>query len=275
MESSEQGNKFAVNVTAQFVLPSGGDEGTLQLDIPELDIKHKQSLILGQENQTDGVSMRKGAGGLLMATFSTLLMVDEGDVELWWPAGYGQQFLYDVVVSFTPALVEQTCARADDKPATRRLLDTVVAAAAEDSDYLSDTSTPVGETYVAGVAALPAACAAVVRHSSIFRRRIGFRKVELVRLPIELAVQDLFPQGERGWNVQADFYQQKDSSDGHWAQTQDGIWQHFAKTDNQSTIDGESFYFKVNGVPIYMKVCSWMELSGPAQAKLDCPAPLL
>lgn len=51
------------------------------------------------------------------------------------------------------------------------------------------------------------------------------------------------------------FYQQKDNGDGHWAQTKDGIWKHFAKDGDQSKVDGESFYFKINEVPIYMKVC--------------------
>lgn len=33
----------------------------------------------------------------------------------------------------------------------------------------------------------------------------------------------------------------------------DGRWQHFPKPGDQEDIEGESFYFKVNSVPIYMK----------------------
>lgn len=249
-----EGNKFAINITSQFVVPTGGDTGSLQVEIPGLGIKAKQLLVLDEANKTGGVTLRKGSGGLLMATYNTNLTVNADDVELWWPAGYGQQFLYDVTVSFTPDSMERACARLADKGPTRKLLQTFIAAAMEASDYTADNSADGGGTFVAAQGSLPAACGVATKDFSSFRRRIGFRTVELVRLPIDLAVKDLFPEGETGWNVDASFYQSKDNSDGHWAQTKDGIWKHFSKDSNQTEVTGESFYFKVNGVPVYMKV---------------------
>jgi hypothetical protein len=239
---------------------TGGDKGTLQIEIPALNIKQQQVLVLGAENVTDGVKLRRtSTAGLVMATFNTNLTIAADAVELWWPAGYGKQPLYDVIVSFTPASMEAACAVPDDSDdgtagATRKLLDTFIAAAAEEADYRSENPLPMGGTFVASSGNLPPACAAAVKDFSTFRRRIGFRTVELVRVPIADAVKDIFPEGEKGWGQDAGFYQQKDNSDGHWAQTKDGIWKHFDKSANQSNVDGESFYFKVNDVPIYMKV---------------------
>ncbi|WIA22744.1 hypothetical protein OEZ86_009703 [Tetradesmus obliquus] len=96
-----------------------------------------------------------------------------------------------------------------------------------------------------------AACAAAA--SSQLSHRIGFRTVELVRLPIAEAVKDLFPAGHKGWDVESSFGVNKTNWDGSWAMTRTGRWDHFPKSSDNSDIEGESFYFKINGVPIYMK----------------------
>jgi nicotinate-nucleotide adenylyltransferase len=225
-----------------------------QLEIPALGIKKQQTLVFGEKDASEGLKLKTTTGGFLMAVYNTNLTVDANAVELWWPAGYGKQPIYDVLISFTPEAMENACAVPTNTGATRKLLDFFVAAAAEEADYREENPMPIGGTFVASSGNLPPACAKAVQDFTTFRRRIGFRTVELIRLPIAEAVKDLFPPGEKGWDRDAGFYQQKDNGDGHWAQTKDGIWKHFAKNANQSDVDGESFYFKVNGVPIYMKV---------------------
>lgn len=222
---SASGNKFAVNITSQFVVPAAGDKGTLQVEIPALGIKRQEVLALGQTNEkvSKGVKLRQVANGaMVMAIHNTNLTIDEAAVKLWWPAGYGQQPMYDVLISFTPESMERACADssapgsggksgvsgggARPGPATRKLLDTFVAAAAEEADYRSDSPSlgaGASGTFVAASGNLPPACAKAVQSISTFRRRIGFRTVELVRLPIAKAVQDLFPPGEKGWDTQA------------------------------------------------------------------------
>ncbi|KAF6253727.1 hypothetical protein COO60DRAFT_1703701 [Scenedesmus sp. NREL 46B-D3] len=96
-----------------------------------------------------------------------------------------------------------------------------------------------------------AACATAA--TSELSHRLGFRTVELVRLPIAEAVKDLFPAGKLGWDVDSTSGVSITHWDGSWALTKEGRWDHIDKSGNQSDIEGESFYFKVNGVPMYMK----------------------
>jgi hypothetical protein len=124
------------------------------------------------------------------ATIVTQLTVPAADAELWWPVGYGGQRLYDVNIAFVPKSVAAACADAAGTPA-----------------------------------ALEACSAASQAGLSALTRRMGFRSVELVRLPAAAAVRDLFPAPHKGWGTNASFYQQKDSGDGHWAQTTNGTWQ--------------------------------------------------
>eukprot|EP00775_Hariotina_reticulata_P003140 gene3140-3417_t len=97
-------------------------------------------------------------------------------------------------------------------------------------------------------------CAAA---ASSVSKRVGFRTIELVRDPLPKAIQDLF-----GNNTGFEYAQQKQyvhsilarDNAGQWALDEAGKWTHFP--GNDTDVPGsvaESFYLRVNGVPIYMK----------------------
>jgi len=77
---------FMLRVEPELAVPAGGDAGVLVAEIPSLGIKAVQTL--------EYIQSGRGAGSLE-------LLVPAGSVKLWWPAGYGEQPLYEMTVSWT------------------------------------------------------------------------------------------------------------------------------------------------------------------------------
>ncbi|KAF6261504.1 glycoside hydrolase superfamily [Scenedesmus sp. NREL 46B-D3] len=97
------------------------------------------------------------------------------------------------------------------------------------------------------------------------KKRIGFRTVELVTDPLDKAVKDLF--GDKpGFNfsenpkiIDSILFKQEGWQ---WALSETGQWKRFE--GNDSSVPGavqESYYFKVNGLPIYFKGANVIPLS--------------
>jgi hypothetical protein len=77
---------FLLRIEPELALPAGGDAGTLVAEIPSLGVRAAQRLDFAQPG--------RGAGTLE-------LLVPADSVKLWWPSGYGEQPLYEMVVSWT------------------------------------------------------------------------------------------------------------------------------------------------------------------------------
>eukprot|EP00878_Enallax_costatus_P005743 GHUV01006021.1.p1 GENE.GHUV01006021.1~~GHUV01006021.1.p1 ORF type:complete len:795 (+),score=131.60 GHUV01006021.1:561-2945(+) len=91
---------------------------------------------------------------------------------------------------------------------------------------------------------------------SSLQKRIGFRTVELVQEPLPQAIKSLF-----GNNTGFNFSQDTVDIDGilsaegwQWAMDDKGDWTMFPGLDpNVKGAVPESYYFRINGIPIYLK----------------------
>jgi beta-galactosidase/beta-glucuronidase len=210
-----------------------GDKGILRVEAPQLKVKTEREVHLppGELITFRGVDFEFHAS----------------EVDLWWPLGMGNQTMYNLVITFEP-----DAAGATQAPPRRTLL-------------LANGARAAGEQAV----------------SSTVKRRIGFRTVKLHREPLAEAARNLLGQAG-GWNSSVDFWPRsrwcKDKwnckvwglinesrwdvieggppyqgNRGWWTDDGFGRYSGNPESDTLQYMDGESFYFSVNGVPVYAK----------------------
>jgi hypothetical protein len=265
---------FHLDIEAELRVPSKGDQGTLTVEMPQLNLKSTKQITL--------------AAGDTPAFQKMGLDVNGSDVELWWPIDMGKQPLYDLVVSFTPTTTAAETAPVADAthPLPRRLMAIDLNASATDEEAHADSDgtfrvTSVGDTGAA---------------TSEVRRRVGFRTVKLHEEPIQEAAANLLGKAP-GWNNSIPLPGRKNWCKGNWNCGQWGWvngskWEFVsvpltptnksyagypfpkhpggsqpwwgddmlgeslgteANPEKATSIEGESFYFSVNGVPFYAK----------------------
>jgi hypothetical protein len=198
-----QDGTFVLNVTGQLFVPPTGATGSLSIELPELGVRASSAVSLSPSMAMPNAGAA-GDSGLLMSRTeaAVLLEVHESMVELWWPVGYGSPRLYDVIITFTPdapagcgvagAYGEAAMAGAyggygaADSDIAADVLAAALDALPGDLDSLLPQSN--------GRSSVSTACTAAATASRL-AQRTGFRTVELVRVPISDAVQQLFPPG--------------------------------------------------------------------------------
>jgi hypothetical protein len=274
---------WRLDVEVLLASPPGGDSGTVYA---EVDLGNGERVTASGQatlpSETDLVARPDGA-----REFSARLKLDvpADKVELWWPTGYGKQPLYNLTVGFQP--------KGDDcggkaEGAAALLRDGPVLPSADASAAESSTDPPVR---AAAIAKLPYPVGGGASTCTAARRRIGFRTVELVEIPAkQAAAGDLRASWTADLDkyMWPSHYRPKED----WA-TIDGQWQYLGDPPvfwgpmyptfggynftypsigmttppmvadpsapggkRRATIDdgdGESFYFRVNGIPVYSK----------------------
>jgi hypothetical protein len=147
-QSRQPGGGFLLRVEPELLVPAGGDSGVLTAELPAV---------------RGAAAMRQvqlpGPGSAVSPALE--IAVPAGRVKLWWPVGYGEQPLYDLVVRYTPS-------------------SSGAAAAA------SGNATGAEGAAAGGVSAAT--------------RRVGFRTIELVEKPLAEAAEELVGGAGGGWD---------------------------------------------------------------------------
>jgi len=241
-------------VEVEMWVPRSGAAGTLTLSLDQLNTTVQQRAAFApvppRANASDAAA---GGGGDVLPDvqrFVTLEMLVPGPVDLWWPYGYGLQPLYKLSATFQPDgcsscpcpttdLYNQSATAAANNSAASTCLQQLQQLPQREQVYDAGEqqqapAPPAGQN----VSWSQAACSSVTR-------MVGFRKLELVTEPLAQAFVDLAPDGETP--------RQGSEGDEAWrrrleeritAARQEG-------REKNSSLEGESFFFRVNGVPIY------------------------
>ncbi|KAI8468105.1 MAG: glycoside hydrolase superfamily [Monoraphidium minutum] len=188
----------SVRVTAHLVVaaPAGAapgaalPSGTARFVMPELGVA------VSKEFQGTPKACVTSEAGHVECDMQIEFEVPKSQIELWWPAGHGLQKLYDATASWRPSTTPAgACA----------------ASPILDADDVAGLTS--GAAKAAGGAARRFGC-------SEAKRTIGFRTVELITKPLEVAAKELAPGNS-------------------------------PLTAEESV--GESLYLRVNRVPMFLK----------------------
>ena len=268
---------FHLDIEAELRVPSKGDRGTLTVEMPQLKLKSSKEVTL--------------VAGASPAFHSISLDVNGSDVELWWPIDMGKQPLYDLTVTFTPkpAVEAEPAAVADPTKPLPRRLHMVGSANDQAADGSSEGTSQVTATGAGGTSDTGDASSVVRRRVGF--RTVKLHEEPLHEAAANILKQapgwnnSIPTPGRRNWckgnwncgqwgwvnNTKWEFVsapltptnktyggypfpKHPGGSQPWWADDMLGESVNTeANPEKAKHIEGESFYFSVNGVPMYAK----------------------
>ena len=248
---------WLLRVESELAVPSGGDAGVFAVELPALGIK-------------EAAALEFASPGRALARLE--LRVPADAVELWWPLGYGAQPLYDMDVTWTSeaGAGAKGAKDADAKAAKAKAAKAAaVATSALRRRVCFRTVELVEKPLKQAAAELLAAAggAAAAGWEGSAKPGAGVRPCmwetncgqygwvdgkKWSFISTKLKPDLNYPVS--GYDFPGAFPNSSfPGFDNPWWNQKLGVWTGWGANDLAERVEGESMYFKVNGVPIYAK----------------------
>ncbi|GBF90838.1 beta-mannosidase [Raphidocelis subcapitata] len=230
-------SSFLIRVQPELIVPASGDAGLLTIEMPALGLKAEKKLDLTSSGR---------------ALPELELAVPADSVDLWWPLGYGEQKLYDLTVTWTSSGASAAASGGVPAATIKRRVGFRTVELVEK---------PLPEAAAELFSAAGAGWEGSAQPGNGVRACMGMNNCgqygwvdgkKWTFISTEMTPNFDFPVS--GYDFAGAFPNSSfPGGDNPWWNHRYGVWTGWGAPSLAKRVEGESMYFKVNGVPIYAK----------------------